>query len=222
MSQTYVLEAEARATIGKKVSQLRRDGLVPGIIYGSKIEPLSIQMPARALQSILMRAGGTHLIDVSVGGQPYSVLARDVQRHVIRGDILHVDFLAVDASSTITAEVPVRFINESPAVRGRLGILLQNLSKLTIEALPANLIDSVDVDLSTLMDVGDALHVRDLTALENVTILNDQSDMLVRVVPTSAALSEEEEEAEGEVEETEGGEPEVIGRGKKEEEEDED
>jgi len=221
VSETYTLEAEARATTGSKVSQLRRDGLVPGVIYGKKIEPVSIQVPARALQTILMKAGGTNLIDISVSGQPYSVLARDVQRHVIRGDILHVDFLAVDASSTITAEVPVHFVNESPAVRAKLGILLQNVSKLTIEALPKNLVSAIEVDLSSLAEVGDALHVRDLTALENVKILNDEDDMLVRIVPTSAALSEEEgEEAEGG--ESEGGEPEVIGRGKKDEEEDED
>ncbi|MCA9908613.1 MAG: 50S ribosomal protein L25 [Anaerolineae bacterium] len=219
MSETYTIEAEARATTGKKVSQLRRSGLVPGIIYGKKITPVSIQIPARALQTILMRAGGTHLIDVNVAGQPYSVLAREVQRDVIRGDILHVDFLAVDASTAITAEVPVHFVNESPAVRARLGILLQNLSKLTIEALPADLIDSVQIDLSALVEVGNAIHVRDLPVGEKVKILNDVDDMIVRVVPTSAAISEEEEAAEGETVETaEGGEPEVIGRGKKDEE----
>lgn len=219
MSQTYTLEAEARATTGKKVSQLRRSGLVPAIIYGKKINPVSIQIPARALQNVLMKAGGTHLIDVSVAGEPYSVLARDVQRDVIRGDILHVDFLAVDASTAITAEVPVHFFNESPAVRAKLGILLQNLSKLTIEALPADLIDSVRVDLSPLLEVGDAIHVRDLPAGEKVKILNDEDDMIVRVVPTSAAISEEEEAAEAEAEAAaEGGEPEVIGRGKKEDE----
>lgn len=219
MSQTYTLEAEARATTGKKVSQLRRSGLVPGIIYGKKISSISIQIPERALQAVLMKAGGTHLIDVSVAGHPYSVLARDVQRDVIRGDILHVDFLAVDASTAITAEVPVHFFNESPAVRAKLGILLQNLSKLTIEALPADLIDSVRIDLSPLLEVGDAIHVRDLPAGEKVKILNDKDDMIVRIVPTSAAISEEEEAAEAEAEAaTEGGEPEVIGRGKKEEE----
>ncbi|MCC6617149.1 MAG: 50S ribosomal protein L25 [Anaerolineae bacterium] len=222
MSETFTLEAEARATTGRKVSQLRRDGLVPGVIYGKKIESVSIQVPARDLQNVLMKAGGTNLIDVSVGGQPYSVLAREVQRHVIRGDILHVDFLAVDASTTITAEVPVHYVNEAPAVRARLGILLQNVSKLTIEALPKNLISAVEVDLSSLAEVGDAIHVRDLKSLENVTIVNDEDEMLVRVVPTSASLSESEEGAEGEEAASEGGEPEVIGRGKKDEEEDED
>lgn len=214
MAQTYSIEAQARVVTGKKVGALRRAGLVPCIIYGSKIEPVAVQIPERALQMTLLKAGGTHLIDVNVDGKAYSVLARAVQRNVLRGDIIHVDFLAVDASTKIKASVPVHYINESPAVRSGAGVLLQGLNTLTIEALPKDLIDRVNVDLSLLTEVGSSLFVRDLSVSDKVTLIDDDDEMVVRVIMTAAAESEVAAEAA----EVTASEPEVISKGKKEEE----
>jgi large subunit ribosomal protein L25 len=214
VAQTYALEAQARKVTGKKVGALRRSGLVPCVIYGVKTPPVSVQIPARALQLTLMKAGGTHLIDMSVDGQAYSVLARDVQRNVVRGDIIHVDFLAVDASTKITAQVPVRFINESPAVRSGAGVLLQGVNTLTIEALPKDLIDGVEVDLSLLAEIGSTIHVRDIAMPGTVTLVDDADEMVARIVMTAAAVSEEAAEADA----ITAAEPEVIGKGKKEDE----
>ena len=214
VAETYTLNAQTRTVTGKKVGQLRRDGLVPAIIYGKSTEPVAIQIPYRALQLTLMKAGGTHLIDIDVDGTAYNVLARDVQRHVIRGDIMHVDFMAVDASTLISAEVPIHFINEAPGVRAGIGILLHAINKLTIEALPADLVSSIEVDLSSLKDVGDTTLVGDIVTGEKIKLMDDPEEMVVRLVPTPAAVSEAEEEAEAAA----ASEPELVARGKRDEE----
>jgi large subunit ribosomal protein L25 len=217
VAQTYALEAQARTVTGKKVGKLRREGLIPAVIYGVKIQPVHIQVPFRTLQTTLLKAGGTHLIDISVAGTPYSVLARVVQRDILKGDIIHVDFMAVDASTVIEAQVPISFVNEAPAERAGLGILLQGLQKVTIAALPANLIDRVEVDLSGLAQIGDTIYVRDLKVSDKVKIVDDGDDMVAKIIVTAAAESELAAE-----EAATSAEPEVIGKGKKDEEEIED
>src|SRR5690606_8303092 len=109
---------------------------VPVVVYGPKIQPVPLQVPYRALEVALMKAGGTSLIDINVDGKTHSVLAREVQRNVIKGTIMHVDFMAVDATTIISAEVPVHFVGESPAVGSGMGILLQGSSTITIQTVP--------------------------------------------------------------------------------------
>lgn len=214
MSENVVLEAQPRAITGKKVSQLRRSGLVPVVVYGPKNEPKNLQIEYRPLQLALMNAGGTHLIDIKSDGGSMTVLARDVQRDILRGDILHVDFFAVDLKAKINIDVPIHFVGESPAVAARKGILLTGPAMLSIDTLPSHLIDEVEVDLSSLLEVGDAIHVRDLKLGEDITVLNDPDEMIARVSQTSAARSEEAEEAE----EAAAGEVEIIKKGKADEE----
>ena len=97
----FELTAEVRAVRGKRNRQLRKEGFVPGIVYGPSNDPISVQFPYRAVEVTLMDAGGTNLIDIMVDGKAYPSLAREVQRDVVRGDILHVEFMAVDATQRI-------------------------------------------------------------------------------------------------------------------------
>ncbi len=194
----YVIEAQPRTITGKQVKQLRNQGLVPAIVYGSKMEPVSIQIPYRPLEVALMKAGGTQLIDIQVDKQKHTVLTRDVQRHVIRGDILHVDFVAIDLTQPIAADIYVQFVGESPAVSSSQGILLTGSNSLSVEALPANLPEYVEVDLSSLAEVGDSIHVRDLDLGEGINILNDPEDLVVRIVQPSAARAALLDEIESE------------------------
>lgn len=216
MAENLILEAEPRNIIGKKVGQLRRQGLVPVALYGPRIEPISAQIPYRPLELALLSAGGTHLIDLKMGGATHIVLARAVQRDVIRGDILHVDFFVVDESQVISTDVPIHFVNESPAVAAKKGILLAGPSMLTIETLPSKLLSVIQVDLSSLHEVGDSIYVHNLDLGEGIKILNDPDEMICRITQTSAARAEEELEAA----ELEGGaaEPEIIHKGKEEDE----
>jgi large subunit ribosomal protein L25 len=216
VAETYNLEAQSRAVIGKKVGQLRTQGLVPVVIYGARVQPITLQVPYRSLEVALRHAGGTHLINVNFDGKTQSVITREVQRDILRGTIMHVDFLAVDASTRIRADVPIHLIGESSAVNNRIGQLLQQTQALSIEAVPADLIDTVQVDISGLTAIGDAIHVRDLNINPNIIVINDPDDLVVRINP----LREIVEEAPT----TEGGttaEPEVISRGKADEEEEE-
>ena len=203
----FQLAADVRQQRGKKNRQLRRSGLVPGIVYGPSIDPIGVQFPYRAIEVTLMNAGGTNLIDIEVNGKRYPSLAREVQRDVVRGDILHVDFLAVDQSQRISVEVPIVMEGQSPVVAAREGILITGRSSLTLEVFPSDIRDRIVIDLSDLTELGSEVLVRDLTFGENVTVHNDPNEMLAKIVQPAAARAEEELDAEdGELEDGETGE----------------
>ncbi len=204
----FVLEAQPRTLTGKKVKQLRNEGLVPAVIYGPSTEPINVQIPYRPLEIILMKAGGTNLVDIQLDGSTVTVLTREVQRHVLRSDILHVDFFAVDENQTLRADVFLQYLGESPAVKNGIGILITGPNSLEIEALPRDLPNLIEVDVSGLIELGDSIHVRDLKLEGDVVIHNDLDEMLVRVVQPSAARAEDELEAgeEGALEGMEGAE----------------
>jgi large subunit ribosomal protein L25 len=187
----YVIDAQPRTVTGKKVGQLRNEGMVPAVVYGPSTPAFQIQIPYRPLEVMLMKAGGTHLIDIQVNGKTHTVLTREVQRHILRGSILHVDFFAVDADQTISADVFIQYVGESPAVDSG-NMLMTGPSSLTVETLPADLPSEIIVDVSGLVEIGDSIHVRDLNLGEGVVIHNDPDELIVRVVQPSAARMEED------------------------------
>ncbi len=192
----FQLAAQKRGARGKKNRQLRRDGFVPAILYGPSTDPLSVQFPYRSVEVMLMEAGGTNLIDIEVEGEVYPSLAREVQRDVVRGDILHVDFLAVDQTQRISVEVPIVMEGRSPVVVAREGILITGRSSLTLEVYPSDIRDRIIIDLSDLTELGSEVLVRDLTFGENVTVHNDPNEMLAKIVQPAAARAEEDLEGE--------------------------
>lgn len=203
----FQLAAEVRHQRGKKNRKIRSSGFVPGIVYGPSIDPIGVQFPYRAIEVTLMNAGGTNLIDIEVNGETYPSLAREVQRDVVRGDILHVDFLAVDQSQRIRVEVPIEMVGRSPVVVAREGILITGRSSLTLEVFPSDIRDRIIIDLSELTELGSEVLVRDLSFGESVTVHNDPNEMLAKIVQPAAARAEEEfDEEEGELEEGEVGE----------------
>ena len=217
----YVIEAEVRTITRKKVSRLRKQGFVPATVYGAKIEPVSVQIAYRPLEVALRSAGGTNLIDLKAGGETHTVLVRDVQREVLKGTILHVDFFAVDETTSIRASIPVHIVGESPLVEARLGILVTGSSAVTIETLPSKLMNHIEIDISSLVEIGDSVLVGDLDLGDDIVIIDDPNEMLARISQPSAARAEEDLAAEGEEEEEEGevsAEVEVITKGKGEEE----
>jgi large subunit ribosomal protein L25 len=218
----FTIDAQVREVTGKKVSQVRNQGLVPVTVYGPKTQPVSLQIPYRALEVTLMKAGGTNLIDIMVDGKTHTVVTREVQRDVLKGTIMHVDFFAVDPEAKIRADVPVHLVGESPAVVNRRGILVSGANAITIEVLPSKLVHVIEVDLTKLQEVGDSVYVSDLDLGPDVTIINEPEEVLARIQQTSAARSEELAEMDEELAgEHTSAEPEVIGRGR-EDEDDED
>ncbi len=213
MAEKHVIEAQAREIVGKKVSQLRRQGIVPVTVYGPKSQPVNLQVAYRPLQLALMKAGGTNLIEISVDGKPTSVLAREVQRDIIRNDIMHVDFFAVDMTAKIRIDVPLHFVGDSAAVDTKKGILVTGPTTITIETLPSHLLNSIEIDISGLNEVNDAIHVRDLKLGDEIVIINDMDEMIARISQPAAARSEEDAAAEAAA-----GEVEIIKKGKADEE----
>lgn len=199
----FELAAEVRTVRGKKNRRLRQQGYVPGIVYGPANDPISVQFPYRAIEVTLMNAGGTNLIDIVVEGKTYPSLAREVQRDVVRGDILHVDFLAVDESQRIRVEVPVVMEGSSPVIAAREGILITGRSSLTLEVFPSDIRNHIVIDLSKLTELGAEVLVRDLEFGENVTVHNDPNEMIAKIVQPAAARADEDlaqfedEDAEG-------------------------
>jgi large subunit ribosomal protein L25 len=198
------LSLSRRQIIGKKVKTLRRKGIVPVHMYGSGTEALSLQTEALELQQLLPRVGTNVPLSISVedGSGENICFVREVQRHPVTEEILHVDFLRVDVSQTIQAEVPVNVIGESPAVRDLNGTLLLQLQSILVEALPMNVPASLDVDISGLDNFEKAVYVSDVAVGARVTFITGADEMIARVsAPRIEVEAYEEEEEEGELEE---------------------
>lgn len=200
-SEQVTLTAERRAVLGRHVKQLRRQGWVPGVMYGHGFEAIPLQFEDRSLSKLLSHVSGSQLVSIQVADQkePEMALVRDVQRDVIKGTILHVDFYRVEMTERLTAEIPLAIVGESPVIARHEGILIQGISAIEVECLPGDLVDEIAVDLSDLEEIGQGMYVRDLAIPSGIDVLTDADEMIVRVV----ALAEEEvieEELEEELE----------------------
>lgn len=215
------LEAKKRSVLGSKVKRLRREGWVPGVMYGHDFEPIPLQFDRYDLKNILSQVGGSQLINVKVdeAAEPEFALLREVQRDVITGDLLHVDFYRVMMTETITTEIPLLTRGESPVAEQKEGILLHGLSEIEVECLPGDLVDAIEVDLSELTEIGEAILVSDLAVPSGINILTDPDEMIARLVPLEEVeLERPAAELEEELLITEEGEEvEVIGEAEAEE-----
>jgi len=212
MAEQYSLEAQPRTVIGKQVKALRREGLVPAVIYGAGGEPVSVVCAYRPLEIVLKKAGGTHLINVTVDGATHNALVREVQRDKIKRTILHVDFMRVDLTKKIRADVPLGIVNQVKLSSDLQ--LLHNVTSITVICLPTDIPDHIEVDVHNLTRAGDQITVADLPRIGSVDFLSDPHEVVARIDSLNAAGTDEEAAA-GEISSSE---PEVIEKGKKDEE----
>jgi large subunit ribosomal protein L25 len=196
------LTAQPRTALGKgPAGRARRDGLVPAVVYGLGTDTLSVSVPARELQHLLAGAAGANtLITLKLDGGDQLALARQIQRHPIKGTVLHVDFVRVRSDVAIHAEVPVRLIGEAEGV-SRGGVLEQLLHNVSVEALPGAIPNVIELDISAL-EIGGSVHVTLLTIPDGVTLLNEPDELIAQITAPRVA---EEEAAEGEAVEGEEG-----------------
>ena len=211
---TRVLKAEPRTVLGKQVKAMRRAGQIPAVLYGAGVEPTPIVLEGREATFVLARTTGATLIDLEVSGVTHKVLVREMQRHSIRRDLRHVDFLKVAMDQLIRAEVPIELTGEAPAVKTLGGVLVAGIPAVEVEALPANLPDRIQVDLTRLAKIDDTITVADLSMGQGVRILNDSTDVIVHVIYMVEEVLEAPKEAVAVT-----AEPEVISRPTKEDEE---
>ena len=214
------LEAKQRSVIGKKVKVLRKEGIIPAVVYGTGIEPVAIELDMRDTTKVLSSISGSTLINLMVGKDSHTVILRDVQVDAIRRDIVHIDFLKVAMDTAIRTVVPVSLVGEAPAVKELGGVLVTGLSEVEIEALPGDLPDRISVDLETLEEINSSISVGDIFFGAGVTILTEADEVLARIVP-QAVEEEIEEEVEEEALVDVSAEPEVIEKGVKDEDEEE-
>ncbi|OGZ61296.1 MAG: hypothetical protein A3H51_00860 [Candidatus Spechtbacteria bacterium RIFCSPLOWO2_02_FULL_38_8] len=212
------LSVKTRDTNITKAKDLLLQGVIPGIIYGPKDNPKTVAVDYKKFSDIYKTAGETTLVALDIDkaqGKPDAelsgtspedtqketdlekaknvVLIRDIQRHPVSGNFMHVDFYKLPLDQEITISVPVELEGEAPAVKEQGGILVHNLHEIEIKALPVNLIHEIIVNLNSLVNIGDSILVKDINIPNNVEILADGEEMVCTV---EAPREEEAEEAE--------------------------
>ena len=197
---------------GKQVKSLRRQGRLPGVLYGHGFEPVAISMDAHQSALILPGLSSSAIVTVDLDGEQHAALVRERQKDYIRNAYIHVDFQVVSLTEKLRTMVHIEVRGLSPAVKDFNAVLVNNLTQVEVQALPQDLPERLVVDVSKLAMIGDAFHVREMDIPSGVEVLTDPNEIIV--VATGAAPEEVEEVAATEV-----AEPEVIERGKKEEEE---
>lgn len=215
--EKVVLKAEKRNVVGKQVKALRREGKLPGVIYGRHVEPISISLEAHSTGLAMAKLTSSSLVTIDLDGKEYPALVRERQRDYIKGVLTHVDFLAVDLTEKIRTMVSVHFHGVSPAVKDYNGVLVHNLERLEVECLPTDLPERIEVDISVLKQIGDGIRVRDvdMALTDKVVVLNDPDEMVAVVTLTK----DETEDAVAAVPGAEAAAPELsVERGKKDEE----
>lgn len=180
----HTLKAEKRKILGQKVKTLRKEGVLPANIYGKKVKSLAIQIPMNEFEKVYKEAGETGIIEIAVDSSKRPVLINNVQVHPVTDIPIHVDFLQIDLKEKVTADVPVDLIGESPAEKSGLGTVVQQINEIEVEALPTDLPEKFEVDLSKLTKVDMAVLVKDLDVdKKKVEIKSDVEQILVKVEP---------------------------------------
>lgn len=197
------LKTEIRTLQGKQVKQLRAEGWIPAVLYGPDTPPRSLQIQQRALQKTMEQAGSTALIDLYVSDEakPYVVLAREIQRQPLTGQLRHVDFYQVRLTEKVRTNPRLEFVGEVFLVQTGRAVLIHAMTTVEVECLPTDLVHSIEVDVSTLQTMEDSITIKELPVPPGVTILEDPDEVVASLVPTRTMKEEEEEAAEGPAEE---------------------
>ena len=184
------LKAEPREGVGKGAARkARAAGKVPAVLYGPEVEPTRVSVDALELWHALHTDAGTNvLINLKVDGDSFLTMPREVQRDIVRGTLLHVDFLRIRRDVAIQVEVPIHLVGESVGVKEG-GVVEHHLWELRVEVLPTDVPESVEADISALA-IGDSLHVTDVKVPGNVTVITPEDETVVSVVPPPVLVVE--------------------------------
>ena len=212
---TLELKSKKRTLLGKKVKSLRREGIIPAVVYGGKEGSVPIELDLKEFSKVFKTAGETTLIKLFVDDAKFSakggpasgwknVLVHDISRDPVNEEINHVDFYEVKMDEKITTEVPLIFIGDAPAVTDLGGVLVKAMQELEVRALPSDLPRQIEIDISQLKTFDDNILVEDIKLPKNVEILEDLKTSVATVIPPRSeaemeALKGEVEEKVGEV-----------------------
>ncbi|HYH12986.1 MAG TPA: 50S ribosomal protein L25 [Thermomicrobiales bacterium] len=210
MADELILMAEPRTVHGKQVKRLRREGMIPGVVYGPVVDnTISVSVERRAFDRFYWQHGHSTIFKLRWDGGEETVLIREVQTDPVRKDPLHIDFFAPNLRVKLRAMVPVVLHNASADMVGLLNTIL---TEVEVEALPMDLPHQLDVDISQLTEVGDHVRVSDITLPDNVDLITDSEETIATVVAETVEEAPEEA-AEGEVAADEAAEGEAASEG---------
>ena len=198
----HQLSTAPRKILGRKVKQLRNSGLVPATVFGKNVSTVNLQLSAKDFQKTYREVGESTLIYLQVEGEKTDrpVLVSEVTRHPVTGLLLHVSFHQVDLKTKVSAPVAVKLTGESPAAKDKLGILVHQLDEIEVEALPTDMPEHIDVDISVLSEVNQAIYVKDLKLASQLTIKSDPESIIAKIEPLAAEEKiETPAQVEGEV-----------------------
>lgn len=203
--EKITLKAKVRKEVGRKVKLLRKEGILPANIYGKKIKSESIQIDLKEFLDVYKKVGDTKLFYIN----ERPVLVANIQKNPVSDALLHVDFHQVDLKEKVEAKVPVELTGESPAEKQSIGTVVQYLNEIEVEALPTDLPDKFEIDISKLTEVDQSIHVKDLPYDKSkIEVKTDLEEILVKVEPPQkeevVAPPVAEVPAEGEVPVSEG------------------
>jgi large subunit ribosomal protein L25 len=203
------LKASKRTIQGRQVRKLRTEGVVPGVVYGHRSDSEAVVVDGAEFRRVYAKAGRTHLVDLELdGGHAQKVLIKEVQTHPRFDGPQHVDLFRIDLKEKLQIDVPVTIVGESPAVKRGDGDLLISTHSVKVECLPSDIPEAIEVDVSGLENIDDAVRVHDLHLADGVTVLTGGDDMIVkvqahRIAEEPVAEAEEAEAAAAEGEEGE-------------------
>ncbi len=184
------ISAQPRETLGKKVKQLRRQGLIPANIFGRRAESRAIQIPSDDVLRLLRTAERNQIIYLLIDGEePRPTFIKDIQRKPTTDAILHMDFQQISLLEKVRMEVPLLLVGQAPGVDTLGGTLIHTLDTVTVEALPTDIPLHIEVDVSGLAEIDQTLHVRDLTLSDKVTVLTEPDVVVAKVAPPTLQVA---------------------------------
>jgi len=213
--EKFVLKATKRNVKGKQVKALRRAGELPAVIYGRHVDPVSISLDAHTAELVFAKLTSSTLVTIDVEGQEFAALVREKQRNFIKGNLTHIDFLAVDLTEKIRTKVRLTYTGISSAVKDYSAVLVHRKDALEVECLPADLPERITVDISPLKEIGNSIRIKEIALPANVAILDDEDEIII----IASAVKEEAAEGAAAAPGAEVAAPAMSGeRGKKEDE----
>lgn len=189
--QKHKLTAEKRALLGRKVKKLRQSGKIPGTVYGKDIASLSVAVTAADFDKIYKEAGTTGIVELTLDKETRPILIHHVQSHPVSGNILHVEFHQINLKEKVKTRVPLEFTGEAPAVSEKKGVVLPQLDEIEIEALPTDLPEKIEVDISGLAQVGQEIRVKDLKLPTGIEVLTEPEAIVLNVGELVSKAAEE-------------------------------
>ena len=191
-----ILQIQKRTTEGKKVKTLRNQGITPIHLYGSEFDSASMQVKMSELINILDLAGFSSPITLNDGKNDIIAFAREVQRHPLTEQILHVDFQVVGKDDQVEVEVPINLTGESPAVKNLGGVLIKLMETIRVSSKVDSVPKSLELDISVIESLEQSILVGEIEIAEGVQIVSDETFAVARVIPPRIEIEEEEVDAE--------------------------